>query len=214
MLESGKNSFIPKKSFEVAYALFRIAANTTDMGFAGMLREEATRLVANAAKENYSEAAKSIAAIEYFVRLATEAGFISFSNAEIILHELGNLNAAIAGLPNAAIQEVDLSGIFSNSHPAGEQKLFHHRKREQSGSENTSEDGSGIMKSEIRQTAIIERIRQSGNCRLKDIMELFPGSSERTLRYDLQSLVEQNLVERVGNGGPAVFYRIRQVQEA
>jgi len=47
----------------------------------------------------------------------------------------------------------------------------------------------------MRQSAIVERIRQSGNCRLKDIREILPDTSERTLRYDLQSLLEKNLID-------------------
>jgi len=67
---------------------------------------------------------------------------------------------------------------------------------------------------EIRQSAILQIIRQSGNppdgetgCRMKDIIEGFPGVSERTLRYDLERLSEQGLIERVGQGGPATSYR-------
>lgn len=67
-----------------------------------------------------------------------------------------------------------------------------------------------FMKSDMRQSAIMERIRQYGNCRLKDIQEILPGCSERTIRYDLQSLLERNLIERTGAGGPSVTYRMRQ----
>jgi repressor of nif and glnA expression len=42
---------------------------------------------------------------------------------------------------------------------------------------------------------------------LKDIQEVLPDTSERTIRYDLQTLLEQNLIERIGNAGPSVFYR-------
>lgn len=228
MQQSGKNPFILKKSFEVAYALFRVSTNITDAAFAGMLKEEATRLMGNTAKEHYAEAAKSITAIEYFVRLAAEVNFINFSNTEILLREIGNLNTAIAELPDAAIntatKAIDLSDIFSEASIAGEQILFESKKRE-SKKESISTDRisrveesyqsaqpeeNNSLKAATRQTAILERIRQSGNCRLRDILEFLPDSSERTIRYDLQSLAEQNLVERVGNGGPAVFYRIRQ----
>ena len=64
-----------------------------------------------------------------------------------------------------------------------------------------------LIKSGDRQGAILEKVRQSGNCRIKDIQDLFPECSERTLRYDLQSLTGQNLIEKVGTGGPAVFYK-------
>lgn len=63
---------------------------------------------------------------------------------------------------------------------------------------------------EMRQSAILDRIRQRGYCRLRDIEEAFAGTSERTLRYDLQHLIEQNLVERIGSGGPASFYRVKR----
>jgi repressor of nif and glnA expression len=40
-----------------------------------------------------------------------------------------------------------------------------------------------------------------------------PDTSERTIRYDLQTLVEQSLVERIGNAGPLVFYRASRVEQ-
>ena len=63
---------------------------------------------------------------------------------------------------------------------------------------------------EMRQSAILDRIRQRGYCRLKDIQEAFLETSERTLRYDLQHLIEENLLERIGSGGPASFYRVKR----
>jgi DeoR/GlpR family transcriptional regulator of sugar metabolism len=62
--------------------------------------------------------------------------------------------------------------------------------------------------------AILDRIRQSGNCRLRDILEMLPDYSERTIRCDLQTLVEQGSMERIGADGPSVYYRIRQAAQA
>ena len=68
-------------------------------------------------------------------------------------------------------------------------------------------NGNG-MNSTIRQSAILEKIRQSGNkqSQLKDIIAAFPDISERTMRYDLQKLCFQGLIERIGNGGPGSYY--------
>jgi DeoR/GlpR family transcriptional regulator of sugar metabolism len=63
----------------------------------------------------------------------------------------------------------------------------------------------------MRQIAILDKIRQSGNCKLKEIQEVLPDTSERTIRYDIEELIERNLIERIGSGGPAVSYRIRQI---
>ncbi len=68
---------------------------------------------------------------------------------------------------------------------------------------------AAMNNSDIRQKTIVEKIRQSGNCRVREIQEIFPELSERTLRYDLQKLSDQGLIERIGNGGPASFYRIK-----
>ncbi|HVN26398.1 MAG TPA: DeoR family transcriptional regulator [Candidatus Paceibacterota bacterium] len=126
--------------------------------------------------------------------------------------------------------EPDLASIFSsgnfdtgeksgNANPAIRQEKESGNMVEEAASEPKNDpiekqgqesEINGILKSAIRQSAILDRIRQMGNCRMKDIQEILPNASERTLRYDLQTLVEQGLIDRVGTGGPAVFYRIRQ----
>lgn len=68
---------------------------------------------------------------------------------------------------------------------------------------------SGGYGSDKRQAAIAEKIKELGNCRLKDLMEYMPDVSERTIRYDLQKLIESKVIERVGGGGPFSFYRAR-----
>lgn len=70
--------------------------------------------------------------------------------------------------------------------------------------------------SAIRQSAILEKIKHSsaevnGNgfikgCRMKDLIAEFPDVSERTLRYDLQRLLQHGAIDRLGNGGPASYY--------
>ena len=78
--------------------------------------------------------------------------------------------------------------------------------------------GMVSIASTIRQTAILTKVRmmtvknEDGSllgCRMKDLMAAFPDVSERTLRNDLQRLVAQSKVTRIGNGGPASFYVIK-----
>jgi hypothetical protein len=76
------------------------------------------------------------------------------------------------------------------------------------------EDGEPpLAPSPMRQKQIVERIRQMGDCRMKDLQDYFPGVSERTLRYDLQELIGEGTVERHGFG-PSVFYRLPEVKPA
>ncbi|MHB9019342.1 MAG: DeoR family transcriptional regulator [Minisyncoccota bacterium] len=58
----------------------------------------------------------------------------------------------------------------------------------------------------IRQNLISEKIRQSGKANVKELISQFPGVSERTLRYDLQRLCDQGIVEKIGSSGPGTSY--------
>ena len=81
----------------------------------------------------------------------------------------------------------------------------------------TEEDPKvNIFNGETRQMAIYELIRQfgkeSGNgCRMRDLQEGFSGVSERTIRYDLEKLIEMGLIERAGQSGPSTYYRVKKL---
>ncbi len=61
----------------------------------------------------------------------------------------------------------------------------------------------------MRKSAIIDIMRQFQNCRIKDLIAAFPGTSERTLRYDLQKFCEEGIIERIGTGGPGTYYQLK-----
>ena len=62
-----------------------------------------------------------------------------------------------------------------------------------------------LISSDIRQSEILDLIRQSGNCRMKDLQDMFPRCSERTLRYDIESLIGRGLIERIGAGSATSY---------
>lgn len=56
---------------------------------------------------------------------------------------------------------------------------------------------------------IIHQVLQKRTlCHIKDLMDSLPGISERTVRYDVQRLVDKGTIERVGTGGPNSFFRL------
>ncbi len=223
MKESGKERFILTKSYEIAYALFRLAAPLKEADFGERLRAAGAELLSAAAAENYGAAVPAIHVMESLVKFAGDANLVSVRNADLVLREIYALDAAIAERRTAATtDEVDVSEIFSAPKIAAP-------KTAESGNPAmddpaTAESGNPAIagfypepaaersfgeqiEPSVRQSAILDRIRQSGNCRMKDIQDLLPDTSERTIRYDLQTLLEQNLIERVGTAGPSVFYR-------
>lgn len=210
MNEADFFQFAAKKAFEISYATFRLSSSMPDRTFADYFKTEALGLLHSATIGDLASAEKTLRAMEYMARLGVEAGVITIGNSQILLNEIKGLQTEISsGKP--ATREPDIRQFFS-------EKRHHSSKRQSTntainvvsnGSANEQIDTDNKANGNDRQTAIAEFIRQKGDCRLKDIQEILPDMSERTLRYDLQRMVEQGVLERVGGGGPFSFYRIR-----
>lgn len=145
--------------------------------------------------------------------------------------ESGNDTSPVA--PNAAIirQTQDKSNaaiMRQDKDESGNNAAMHQQVQDKSNAAiqnaNAAIDETGKLAAEknplndwanaaIRQSAIVERIRQSGNdgLKLRGIIAEFPGVSDRTVRYDLQKLCSQGILERIGPGGPASSYRVRVI---
>lgn len=73
-------------------------------------------------------------------------------------------------------------------------------------------DEFGKMNLEVRQLAILEKIKQFSvengeGCGLKELMTAFPDITDRTLRYDLQKLALNGSIIKIGNRGPNTIYK-------
>lgn len=221
------SQFIVKKAYEISYAVFRISPSLKKQSLADCLENQGTLLLESAVTGDCGKAKSAIAALSYFLNVAADINVLGQSNAKLILQELDALNAAIAELENEAEnKEMDLSGIFSKSESFEtdknailEKELVDKRSDpyvqnsyipDNRAQRTDGNNKQNIIKSAMRQSAILDRIRQNHNCRLKEIQDILPDISERTLRYDMQTLIARGSVERVGNGGPATYYRARE----
>lgn len=221
--------FAQRKSFEIAYALLRVSEASKNPDCSGVMRSLAFEIIKVSALRDILSIRQVLAGIEHILRLGDEFGLISSGNSATIIAESRKL---LSVLPKEFFgrdrgpAEANLSGVFT--------KEEYQRRNKQKGINRQSEKKEQILaetpavkeskddktppfddsihnpaKSGMRQSAIIERIRQIGNCRLKDIQEILPDLSERTIRYDLQNMIEKGEVERVGGGGPSTYYRLR-----
>lgn len=180
-----------------------------------------------------------ISSLDSLIRLSHSIYEIEPVNATILVRELDNLNSAIRqfgnplhdeeqlpnieslfSLPAVLPTNTEIANIKSNKSSTEDDVRksidginFNGGSDNKANTLNTRENNinSTVNSGSIRQSAIIGIIK-SGNqagCRLKDLINAFPDVSERTLRYDLQRLCEQGVVERMGNGGPASYYAIK-----
>lgn len=210
MKESGNDS--GKKAYEVAYALWQIGNHTTQKVLSETLQEKALELITYSANGNRSGILEKAEALEKIIKFAVDVNCISIGNAAILMREIGNLKSAILEENNRQRfddgfgNEIDIAAIFTDEKMERKIDIAGIDLQTEAIKETGKDSGN---KAEIRQSAILEKIRQSGNCRLSDIQEVLPDTSERTLRYDLESLIQRNIIERFGPGGRSVYYRAK-----
>lgn len=197
--------FVNQKAQEISYALVRVAAYIRRQEFRQRIERLAFQLLEEASSGNLEAALKTTASLESLINLGKSIYEIEPVNAKIIIGEMKSLDAAMRQI--AGLEELpNLESAFS-SFPAviAEKQEF--------GNGNGNGNGNGLN-STIRQSAILEKIRQSDGrqSQLKDILAAFLDVSERTMRYDLQKLCNQGLLERAGNGGPGSYYLLKEQQ--
>ena len=198
------------------------------------LLENSARLSADNNQDNLNRSLADISALDSLVRLGHSIYEIEPVNATVLVRELDSLNSAIRQFGNYPYSEEQLPNIesfFSKISVAAQPQAQESDQAQRvnlmdfsldaqpakltsfggvvSSDENaTIESGNSAINVAMRQSAIINKIKGGNGCRLKDLIVEFSDVSERTIRYDLQRLCRQGIIERVGNGGPASYYRI------
>jgi hypothetical protein len=201
------------KAYEISCALFRLAGTLPKEGFRRHLEEKALDLIIAAIEEDIDAENKALRSADYLLCFGKETGIMHPETGELILQEISVLNSAIAGFTSASVAEpLDREFLFPDheaAKPTGSKEQDAMLLKE---SNLPRQDLPGDFND--RASKILQRIRQLSNpvmqdrgCRLRDIQEVMRNVSERTLRYDLQDLVQKGLIERVGSSGPATFYR-------
>jgi len=215
--------FIDQKSQQISLALIRIAVQVRRQDLRSRLERIAFQLLEDVAGDQFEFALNDIEIIRSLSELGKNIYQIEPINEKILTQELGVLESAIRQDFGIGSGKVDIGDIFSKplaipeSSPILEPVLnnnpdlttdFGLNNHQVNSNVHSNGNGNGIN-STIRQSAIIDIIRQSGKAGLKDVLSIFPDVSERTIRYDLQKLCNQGVIGRIGNGGPATYYTLK-----
>ncbi len=199
--------FVNQKAQEISYALIRLAAYIRRAELKQRIEKLAFQFLEEVAGTAFDAALKTSAILESLISIGKAIYEVEPANATVIIGELNSLNAAMRQI--AGLEEVpNLETMFSK--PVAVPSTNREFTDIVGNITNANNSNNGIGAS-IRQSAIIEKIRQSSNkqAQLRDILAAFPEVSERTMRYDLQKLCAQGLVERIGNGGPGSYYLLK-----
>ena len=117
-----------------------------------------------------------------------------------------------AAMPMIIRNEAHVNSVAESNNIGNVSNMSNINEQGYSANGNGGLNGSGEKEKEnsvMRQSAILDIMRQVQNCRIKDLVAAFPGVSERTLRYDLQKLCEERVIERSGLGGPGTHYQLK-----
>ena len=82
----------------------------------------------------------------------------------------------------------------------------------ESGNESKANTGrfEAVIGFKERNDILIKLMSKRTLCHIKDVLQSMPGISERTVRYDVQRLVDKGVIERIGTGGPNSFFRLKK----
>lgn len=224
--------FVYHKAQEIALALAKVATYVRRAELKTRLERLAMALLEEVGREHFRAILMNLDAIKGLVEFGKNIYEIESTNVRVILREVDGLDGAVRRL--AGMDELpDLESIFSRgvqennedenenkermpsyapSSPDGIRRSAITEAPARSASHNgngSNGNGSNGINATIRQSAILDKIQQSGKIALKDVIADFPDVSERTLRYDLHKLCSQDTIERIGNGGPATYYVLR-----
>ena len=210
-----------QKVNEISLALIRVAIQIRRSDFRSRIEGLTLDLLETTAAKDWEAVLATVHILTSLVSFGKTIYQIEPVNARILDQELDGLANSLKknfGLNGSSdiLEIFDKSTIrtatngsngYSQENPANNPAMVSGNvHNEESGNGNGS--GSGIAAT-IRQSAIIDKIKQSGKVSLKDLLTELPDVSERTIRYDLQRLCGQGVLERIGNGGPSTYYIAR-----
>jgi len=209
------NQLIYQKTQEISFALLRVAAYIRRFGLRKKIEDLSYNLLENITYRNHQLALHTIDAIQGFIDLGKNMYEIEVRNHEILTRELLILTKEVQELSGEfPLRELDdlftkienirpgenkENGKYGNNTAIGNAKLPYLPNKT---TPKTSNGGNETRKKEI--LAFIESAKDH-RLQLKSITEKFSEISDRTLRYDLTSLINDGELERAG-GGPLSFY--------
>ncbi len=239
MAKNIQEEFLYKKTYEFSYATLMLASSAKNKDIASLLESKAVSLLDSVLIADYAKTKDIIYSIINLTGIMVDGGLLHPINKEVLIKESENIYSAIEALPALPKKEIlpdlNLNKVFSKSALPVKRQISDRPIKHQVQSEvikNESEiadNGSmqfttgkiadeiadrnyneaGFFKSEMRQSAIINKLQEKGNCRLNELQELFPDVSDRTLRYDIEALISKGLVERIGSRRNSVYQPTR-----
>lgn len=225
-----QEEFLYKKVYEFSYAALRISSSAKNREVAEILESKAFSLLNSVLVADYGKTSDIVNSIISISGLLVDGGFLHPANREILIRESESIELAIKALPKKEKPEdLGLNKIFSKTTPGFNRQYIRQSANKSNEleisakivadkvsdviSDGIADRNSFKYESEKRQSAIVGKMKNTENCRLNDIQSLFPDVSDRTLRYDIESLVSRGVVERIGSRRNSIYRLKRELEK-
>lgn len=212
-----ESNFLKNLPIELTYALYRVAEPMRHQELKSRIETWSVTFLESSLLSDMKSIARDIHMLEHMIILGEAVGEIPYYSSEILRVQFEKIKSAMRQYNEERIAALSIKDLFADSVETnnGDFSSVPHRQKADFPLNIGHIDKRNDLETSIgRRNIIVEKIRQLGNAAMKDIVAAFPSVSERTLRYDLRKLCERAVLERVGNGGPASFYRPKEISAA
>lgn len=168
------------------YRLTRLLPPEEPIGW--QIRKLANEIIGDLALENFKIAQKRIGLIRLFFETAKTQDWVKSLNWEMLEKEY---------------QDLLTETVFLELKGEGEEK----KEKNPIRPEKRRKKSKSFDEFELRKKNILEEFKKKKKLKISEIKSLFPGKiSERTLRNDLQKLIDKKIISKEGSTHSAIYF--------
>lgn len=192
---------ILRRALNLSLAIYRVSQNFPEGEVLGaQMKELGNEIAGSLAEKDYSSVLKRIERLQIYFRIARQQKWVRAINWSILEFEYYRISQEVILILQA--------GEGRNSKKKESEGIMSHNIQKERKSPVQKEKNPAPIRLSDRQDKILKQLRVKQVLKLADLLPLFKDVSERTLRYDLQTLLENRLIEKNGvNKGVTYFLK-------
>jgi len=183
------NTELGKKFLALVKASFKVSDLIPDLVMREKIKSQILNVYKNFFEKKYSDLLKGIDVLDNFFFLAGQLNFVKDNHLRILRNGFLVFKSRIVLAMNAPLSPRDELGT-PRVHPVVKKEAVKPK-----------------VKLSERQEKILEKFQNKETLKLAEILDFFPGVSEKTVRNELSSLIGLKKITRSGQGNGSFYKR-------
>ena len=185
------NTELGKKFLALVKASFKVSDLIPDLVMREKIKSQILNVYKNFFEKKYSDLLKGIDVLDNFFFLAGQLNFVKDNHLRILRNGFLVFKSRIVLAMNAPLSPRDELGT-PRVHPVVKKEAVKPK-----------------VKLSERQEKILEKFQNKETLKLAEILDFFPGVSEKTVRNELSSLIGLKKITRSGQGNGSFYQMFR-----